>query len=42
MHQFELDILKNYLKISISSDIRHTMFDNYLIINSIALLFVST
>ena len=42
MHQFELDILKNYLKISISSDIRHTMFDKCLITNNIVLLFVLT
>ena len=40
MHQFELNILKFYLKISISNDIRHIMFDKHLIINNIDLLFV--
>ena len=42
MHQFELNILNNYLKITISNDIRHTMFDKLLIINNIALLFILT
>ena len=42
MHQFELNIKNIFWKISISNDIRHTMFDKRLIINNIALLSVST